>query len=196
MGYFWDINLRACHFHACKNSRKVYKFDDSAEFGDDAAEAHVDDEQHMRVPHDVPKGDGAFQDAPHVDAHRSNFGTGFYGVDTSSIMTMLQNMQLRHDERCVEDCQRRDAFEAAQMERFFLMQEHVNTQDANFETFSSYVTETLVPMQNDMDTNHAATTTRINHMIASKNENHHQYMRFYREMCEFLDYQYGNVGQG
>lgn len=55
----------------------------------------MDGEQPMGVPNDVPGGDTIMQDDPHVDAHASNFGTGFDGVDTSSIMIMLQNMQLR-----------------------------------------------------------------------------------------------------
>lgn len=150
----------------------------------------------MGVPHDVPKVDAVMQDAPHVDAHGSNFGTGFGGVDMSSIMIMLYNMQLRQDERYVEDCQRRNAFEATQMEWFHLMQEHMTTQDANFEAFASYVTESLVSMRNDMDVNHATTIFRRNHMIASENDNHHYYMSFYREMCELLDHHYANDGQG
>lgn len=94
-------------------------------------------------------------------------------------MTMLQNMQLRKDKRYVEDCQRRDAFEAPQIERFHLMQERMTTQDANFGAFASYVTNSVVSMRNDMDANHAATIARINHMIMSENDNHHHYMRFY-----------------
>lgn len=47
-----------------------------------------------------------------------------------------------------------------------------------------------------MDANHVATIARINHMIAFENDNHHHYMRFYREMCDFLDRHYGNDGQG
>lgn len=40
------------------------------------------------------------QDSPHGDAHGTSFG------DTSSIMPMLHNMQLRQDERYMEDFQR------------------------------------------------------------------------------------------
>lgn len=46
-----------------------------------------------------------------------------------------------------------------------------------------------------MDVNLVATISRINHMIAFENENNHHYMRFYREMRDFLDYYYGNDGQ-
>lgn len=67
----------------------------------------MDDEKHMDIPHYVPEGDVVIKYVPHLDAHGSNFGTGFGGVHTSSIMTMLQNMQLRQDERYVEDCQRK-----------------------------------------------------------------------------------------
>ena len=47
-----------------------------------------------------------------------------------------------------------------------------------------------------MNVNHAATIVRIDHMISDQNENHHHYAKFYQEMCEFLDYNYGNDGQG
>ena len=47
-----------------------------------------------------------------------------------------------------------------------------------------------------MHVNHAETIARINHIIIAQNDNHHHYARFYREMCDFLDYHYGNDGQG
>ena len=34
LGYFWDINRRAYYFRAGKNGRKIYNFDDLAEFGE------------------------------------------------------------------------------------------------------------------------------------------------------------------
>lgn len=49
------------------------------------------------------------------------------------------------------------------------MQKHMTTQDANFEAFDSFVAESLVSMRNNMDMNHAATISRINHMITSEN---------------------------
>lgn len=119
MEYFGDINRRAYYLRAGKNGKKIYNFDDLVECGDLIDEAHMDDEQPMGVPHDVPGGDVVMQDSPHGYAHGSDFGTG-YG-DTSSIMTMLQNMQLRKNERYVEYGQMRYAFEAAQMERSRLM---------------------------------------------------------------------------
>lgn len=76
------------------------------------------------------------------------------------------------------------------------MQEHMTTQDANFKAFASYVTESLVLMRSNMDTNHADIIARIKHMIAYENDNHHHYMRFYRKMYELLDYHYGNDGKG
>lgn len=102
LGYFWDINRRAYYFCVAKNDKKIYNFDDPTEFGDDAAKAHMDDEEDMGVPHDLPEGDAVMQDAPHGDDHDTSFGTSF--ADTSFIMTMLQNIQLRQDERYVEDC--------------------------------------------------------------------------------------------
>ena len=112
MGYFWDVNYRVYYFRTCKNDRKIYNFDDPAEFGDDDAKGHMDDEKPIGPSHGVHKGDVVMQDAPHVYAHGSNFGTCF--TDTSSIMTMLQNMQFRQDKRYMEDCQRQ-AFKATQM---------------------------------------------------------------------------------
>lgn len=143
----------------------------------------------MGAPYDVLEGDVVMQ-----DAYGSAFGTGF--SDISSIMTKLQNMQLRKDERYVEDCRRRDVSEASQMERFCLMQEYMTTQDANFDAFASYVTESLVSMRNEMDMNPDAMIARINHMTSAQNDNHHHYDRFYREMCDFLDHHYGNDGHG
>lgn len=105
-------------------------------------------------------------------------------------------MKLRQYERYVEDCRRRGAFEAAQMERFHLMQEHMTTQDGKFDICVSYVMESLMSMRNEMDVNHVTAIARINHMISTQNENHHHYAQFYREMCEFLDFNYGNDGQG
>lgn len=34
----------------------------------------------------------------------------------------------------------------------------------------------------------------INNMNRYQNENHHYYQQFYREMCDFLDVEYGNDG--
>lgn len=62
----------------------------------------MDDEQPIHTSNHVSKGDVIMQDAPHANAHGNTFGTGF--GDTSSIMTMLQNMQLWQDEWYVEDC--------------------------------------------------------------------------------------------
>lgn len=148
----------------------------------------------MGVSHDVPEGDVVMQDAPNGNNHGTCFGLSF--VDTCFIMTMLHNMQLRQDKRYVEDCQRRNVFKAEQMKQFLLMQEHMTLQDTNFEAFASYVTESLVSLRNEMHTNHATTISRINHMIVTQNENHRHYAQFYRKMCDFLDYHYGNYGQG
>lgn len=71
----------------------------------------------------------------------------------------------------------------------------MTSHDAKFEAFSSYVMESLVSMHNEMDSNHAATIARINHMISGQNEYHYHYALFYREMCDFLDHHYGNDGQ-
>lgn len=73
LGYFWDINRQAYYFRAGKSDRKIYNFDDPAEFGDDVDDAHIDGEQLMGVPQDVPKGVAVIQDAPYGYAHGSFF---------------------------------------------------------------------------------------------------------------------------
>lgn len=56
------------------------------------------------------------------------------------------------------------------------------------------MTKSLVSMHNKMDVNHATMIARINHMISAYNKNHNHYAQFYQEMCDFLDYNYGNDG--
>lgn len=103
-----------------KNGRKMYNFDDLAEFGDVVAETHMVDDQPIGTSHDVLKGDDFMQDSTHEDAHDNRVGARF--SDLSSIMTMQQNMQLRQDNNYEEDRRRRDSFEVAQVEIFRLMQ--------------------------------------------------------------------------
>lgn len=88
---------------------------------------------------------------------------------------MLQNVQVKQDERYEEDFHRWDAFEATRVEQFCLIQEHMITQDTNIESFSSNVTEKLISMHNAMDSNHASIFVRINHMTSVQNENHYHY---------------------
>lgn len=103
MGYFLDLNRQAYYFHICKNGRKIYNFDDPLEFSDDTTKAHTDNEQPIGASHDVLEGDVDMHDATHGDAHGN----------TSSIMTMLQNMMLRQVERYEEDCRMRDSFKVS-----------------------------------------------------------------------------------
>lgn len=53
MNYFWDANRRVYYLRLSKHGNKVYNFNDPIECGDDAAEAHMDDEQPMGFHHDV-----------------------------------------------------------------------------------------------------------------------------------------------
>lgn len=106
-----------------KDGRKIYNYDGLAEFGDDATKTDMVDDKPVGTSHDALEGDAFMKDATHGYDHGNRFGVGF--GDPSSSMTMLQNMQLRQDEHYEEDCRRRDAFEAAQVERFRLMQEHM-----------------------------------------------------------------------
>ena len=72
----------------------------------------------------------------------------------------------------------------------------MSTQDSNFEAFSSYVPEALVSLHTDMNANHEAILARINHIISAHEDDSHHYESFYREMCEVIDSQYHNKGQG
>lgn len=65
------------------------------------------------------------QDVDHEDGQGSINGVEYR--KQSSIITMLQNIQVKIDERYEEDCRRRYAFEVAQVERFRLIHEHVTT---------------------------------------------------------------------
>ncbi|CAI8603331.1 unnamed protein product [Vicia faba] len=105
-------------------------------------------------------------------------------------------MKVRQNECYEEDFCRRHSFEAAQEERFCLLQDHMTTQDTYFEAFASYGTKNLICIRSVMDANHNATITRINHIISTQNEDYYHYMQFYQEMCDFLDYHFGNDGQG
>lgn len=47
-----------------------------------------------------------------------------------------------------------------------------------------------------MNVNHADVLARINHLISTQEVDLGHYERFYREMCDFLDSQCRNEGQG
>ncbi|CAI8589579.1 unnamed protein product [Vicia faba] len=176
MGYFWDENRKVYYFGGKKNGKKIYNFDDPTEFIDSTTEPHVVDGQ----PIGAPQVDAVMHDVIHGDSQGSGIGVK-YGNE-SSIITMLQNMQAKKDERYKEGFRRRDAFEAPQEERFLLIQEHMTTQDTNFEAFASYVTEKLLSMWNEMTSNPDAIISRINHMISIQDENHYHCAQFYLEM--------------
>lgn len=74
------------------------------------------------------------------------------------------------------------------------MHQHLSTQDANFEVFASYMTEALVSLRTDMNTNHEAIVARINHLISAHEDDSHHYGSFYREICGVIDSQYHNEG--
>lgn len=79
-----------------KNGKKIYNFNNLAEFGDNDAKDMADD-QLISTSHVVPKGGDFMQYVTHEDVYGNNFGYGF--GDSYSIMIMLQNMQVRQDER-------------------------------------------------------------------------------------------------
>lgn len=47
-----------------------------------------------------------------------------------------------------------------------------------------------------MKFDHGSTTTGINNILHYQDQNHSHYSMFYREMCDFLDDQFGNDGHG
>lgn len=67
MVYFWNENHRVYYFRVSKKGRKIYNFDDPAEFGDEAAETHMVDDQPIGASHGVPQGDMFMQDDDHED---------------------------------------------------------------------------------------------------------------------------------
>lgn len=82
-----------------KHGRKVYNFDDPIEYGDNIIEAHMDDDKPIGVHHYITEGDVVMHDAPCGEDHGAGFGTNY--DDTTSIMTMLQDMQMRDMMRIV-----------------------------------------------------------------------------------------------
>lgn len=70
----------------------------------------------------------------------------------------------------------------------------MNSYDTNFNIFSSYAMEQFHQIRQDIRFNHGTTQTSIKNMIRYQNENHRHYQQFYREMCVFLDVEYGNDG--
>lgn len=77
-----------------------------------------------------------------------------------------------------------------------MMKLHLSTQDSNFEAFASYVIEALVSLRIDMNANHEVILAIINHIISGHEDDSHHYESFYREMCDVIDSQYRNEGQG
>lgn len=51
-------------------------------------------------------------------------------------------------------------------------------------------------LRTDMDANHESILARINHIIYVHDDDSHRYESLYREICDFIDSQYRNDGQG
>lgn len=77
-----------------------------------------------------------------------------------------------------------------------MIQQHMSTQDSNFESFALYATESLVSLQTYINVNHVVVMARINHMMSAQEKDFAHYERFYCEMCDLLDSQYHDEGQG
>ncbi|CAI8585310.1 unnamed protein product [Vicia faba] len=90
MEYFLDKDRHLYYFRVSKNGKKIYNFDDSAEFVDAATEPHMVDDQPINTPHGAPQIDADMQD------------------DEQGLV------KVRQDERYEGDYRRRDAFEVAQ----------------------------------------------------------------------------------
>lgn len=179
MNYFWDLHSQAYYLRLSKNGRNIFNYDDPVELVDAGIEAHMKDEKQ----HDVPEGDVVMYDAPLGYDHGVGYGTSY--VYIVSVMIMLQDMQQKQDKRYVEDCQWRNTFEAAQMEQFNLVQQHMSAQDSNFEAFASYVTESIGSLRNDMNTHYVETMARVNHLISTQEEDFAHNERFYRELYDY-----------
>lgn len=73
----------------------------------------------------------------------------------------------------------KDEFEVVQMKQFCMMHQHMSTQDSNFEDFASFVIESLVSLQTNMNENHDAILAMINHLISAREADSGHYKRFY-----------------
>lgn len=91
-------------------------------------------------------------------------GVGSSG-DELSILTLLENTCVEQLERHKEESQQRDAFEAAQEERFIVVHEYLTAQDNNFNNFSTYAMEKFNEIHENVAFYHGATHTDINDMI-------------------------------
>lgn len=114
--------------------------------------------------------------------------------EESSIITVIENMHVEQRECHKEDSRKHDTFKVAQKERFILVDEHLIAQENNFNSFASYTTKKFNEICQNMALNHGATQTSINNKIHYQNHNHHHYKQFYREMRDFLDYEYRGEG--
>lgn len=163
LGYVWNVQRMTYYLHASKNSKRIYYFDDPTAFeGEDEEEkcVHMVDEKHIGDNQNPPEGDAMMHDASVGDDHATGYDAN--SADTTSIITMLQNMQVQQDESYTDECRRRIAFQAAQIEQYNLMQQHLSNKDSNIEAFASYVTEALVSLRTDMNVNNEAILARIN----------------------------------
>ncbi|CAI8584050.1 unnamed protein product [Vicia faba] len=107
MGYFWDKGCKVYYFRVKKNGKKMYNFNGPVEFVNSTAELHMVDDQPISASHDASQVDTDMHDTGHGDDQGSGIGVE-YG-NRSSIITMLQNMQVKQDELYKEDYHRRSA---------------------------------------------------------------------------------------
>ena len=62
----------------------------------------MEDEKNIRGRQNLHEEDVMMHDAPVGDNHGAGYSANY--VDTASIITMLQNMQVQQDERYVDEC--------------------------------------------------------------------------------------------
>lgn len=148
------------------------------------------------MEHEHPQGWGQWKQnswIQHGTTYGHYSGVGSSGEE-SSILTLLENMHVEQRERHEKESRSHDAFEDAQEERFRVVHEHMTAQDNNFNNFATYATKQFNENFQNMAFNPSATQTGINDMIRYQNDNHHHSQLFYRETCDFLDYEYGGEG--
>lgn len=212
MRYHWDDDLKV-HYYKMKGSGKIiYNYNDLTEFGiderqieeqvpnmdADMVDTHIDDDnawQGGANKYEDPQGWSQWQQNSWTQ-HGTTYDNYFSGStgDESFILTLLKNTRVQQCKRHEEESCRRDEFEVAQAKRFREVHEHITTNDNNFNSFSLYATDQFNEIRQNMASNHVTTQDGIRDMICDQNDNHCHYQQFYREICDFLDYEYGGEG--
>lgn len=213
MGYPWDDDLKVYYYKMKGFGKIICNYDDSTEFGIDErqveeqvpnvdaymVDTHIDDDNAWQggvAEYEDPQGQGQRQQnswTQHGTTYRNPSGI-VSTSDESPILTQLDYMHVEQHGRHEEESRRCDEFEAAQVERFREVHEHMTTHGNNFNSFASCDMEQFNEIHQNMASNHAITQAGIHNMISYQNENHHYYLLFYREMYDLWNSEYGVNG--